>query len=162
MTDIRKLLNQAITAHIQGDAEATKQAFKQVVEQKARNMVAESQQEADYVIELDDAVEYQGQAYGAVAYVDITHYSAATQGNYSPVAGDPSEYYGDDEELEFRVVRVDLSDEDGNVTTITGPEADNVIQDQHALNYIEQHIHDQIERQKEQSQADDWDRNDNW
>lgn len=43
----------------------------------------------------------------------ITHYSPATTGNYSPIASDPSEYYGDDEELEFEITHLSWLDWEG-------------------------------------------------
>lgn len=135
MTDIRKLLNQAITSHIRGDADATKTAFKQVVQQKAKSLVAESvfsshQGDNTYgpfpiTLEDGDVEGVQAGQYDIMVTAEMDVQGRYTQGNFSSRAADPDEYYGEEPDFELRIEAIEIypTDDDKLITTVTGPQA---------------------------------------
>lgn len=157
--DIKQLLKQAIDAKIGGDTQGFTEAMKQVMAAKVGRMVSEmSDQFADGVPQEEDGeyqyhleeYDYNGTLVDAHLNINIGHYQAATQGNYSPVASDPSEYHGDPEELEWYVVSADLIMEDGTEKHLSGDEAANL-----TFNAHEQERIDDFLLNKMQSDADD-------
>lgn len=157
--DIKQLLKTAIDAKIGGDVTAFNEAMKQVMAAKVGSMVAEMndqfagqapQEEAgDYQYHLEE-YDFNGTLVDAHLNINIGHYQAATQGNYSPVASDPSTFHGDPEELEWYVVSADLIMEDGTEQHLTGDEAANL-----TFNAQEQDRIDQFLLDKMKADADD-------
>lgn len=127
--DIKTLLKTAIDAKIGGDQTGFQEAMKHVVAAKVTAMVSETNQmgqvateDGEYQVHLEE-YDYNGTLVDALLEINIGHYQAPTQGNYSPRASDPSEYYGDDEEIEWHVVSAKLIMEDGTEQVFSGPEA---------------------------------------
>lgn len=128
----KDLIKQALDAQIAGDKAGFAAAMKQVVSTKTSKMVSEMagsedgapapQEEGEYIVHLE-SYDYNGTDVSADLGVNIGHYQAATQGNYSQRASDPSEYYGDDEEVEWNVVSATLTYDDGHEEKLFGEEA---------------------------------------
>lgn len=157
--DIKQLLKQAIDAKIGGDAQGFNEAMKQVMAAKVGRMVSEmsdqfadgapQEEDGEYQYHLEE-YDYNGTLVDAHLNINIGHYQAATQGNFSPVAPDPSTYHGDPEELEWYVVSADLIMEDGTEKHLSGDEAANL-----TFNAQEQDRIDSFLLDKMQSNADD-------
>lgn len=131
--DIKQLLKTAIDAKIGGDQKGFNEAMKQVMAAKVGSILAEDgepgfegqapqEEEGEYFFNLEE-YDYNGTLVDAGLSINIGHYQAPTQGNYSPVASDPSEYHGDPEEIEWYVVSANLVMEDGTEQRISGEEA---------------------------------------
>lgn len=128
--DIKQLLKTAIDAKIGGDQKGFAEAMKQVVAAKVGQIVAEqddmgqapAQEEGEYFFNLEE-YDYNGTLVDAGLSINIGHYQAPTQGNYSPTAPDPSTYHGDPEEIEWYVVSANMIMEDGTEQLVTGEEA---------------------------------------
>ena len=83
---------------------------------------ANQEAEGEYFFNLEE-YDYNGTLVDAGLSLNIGHYQAPTQGNFSPTASDPSEYHGDPEEVEWYVVSAKLIMEDGTEQFMAGEEA---------------------------------------
>lgn len=131
--DIKQLLKTAIDAKIGGDQKGFNEAMKQVMAAKVGSILAEEgepgmegqapqEEEGEHYVHLEE-YDYNGTLVDAGLSINIGHYQAPTQGNYSPTAPDPSTYHGDPEEIEWYVVSANLIMEDGTENKLVGQEA---------------------------------------
>lgn len=129
---IKTLLAKAVDAQIAGNTQAVEEALKQAFAQRTKSILGENYRKPSAMeMEVEEVTAIlNGEEYLGNAVVNIHTFHKATRGNFSPVAGDPSEFYGDPEELEFDVVSLQLYDEDGNpLPLIFGKEAEDLIPD---------------------------------
>lgn len=156
--NVKKLLGQAIEAHIAGDTAAASQAIRTAVTNKAKQMIGESERklgkygeqlprEMDSHEFLIPEVEFQlnGETYLGSAIVAVRSYIKPTAGNHSPVAPDPSTYFGDEEELEWDVVEIfNYCDEDGNFLPVLTDADAHAVFSERELDRLENQLLDMI------------------
>lgn len=164
--DIKQLLKQAIDAKISGDQKGFQEAMKQVVSTKVGDILAEHQDESylqcskeDCVgpieVEIDDnqVPGLEAGIYQAYVDGDVAHFGRRTQGNFSPVAGDPDEYYGEEPDSELSMSTVyffNYEDDSAEpLAAINGQEAQRILSPEQM---------DEIQRRLTDKQASDDDR----
>lgn len=146
--DIKQLLKTAIDAKIGGDQKGFQEAMKQVMASKVGSILAEGipsevnqapQEEGEYYVHLEE-YDYNGTLVDAGLNINIGHYQAPTQGNFSPTAPDPSTYHGDPEELEWYVVSANLIMEDGTEQYVGGEEAAALTFNEREQDYVDNYL----------------------
>lgn len=160
--DIKQLLKTAIDAKIGGDTKGFTEAMKQVMSAKVSSMIAEQGEfgepadEGEYNVVLEE-YDYEGTLVDAHLGINIGHYQAPTRGNFSSQAQDPSEYYGDPEELEWYVVSASLIMEDGQELRLVGEQAAALTFNEREQERIDEDLKRQMGAQRDDEMTDRFD-----
>lgn len=143
--DIKQLLKTAIDAKISGDQDGFTEAMKQVMSAKVGSMIAEQQDDEPYLqcnkedcvgpieVEIEDnqVPGLEAGIYQVYVDGDVSHFGRSTQGNYSPTASDPDEYYGEEPESELSMSTVYFfsfeNDSNEPLSAINGEEAQRIL-----------------------------------
>lgn len=159
--NVKDLFKQAVDAKINGDNKKFTETMKQVMASKVSKMVSEMSYDSSFAEDDERGgdvyvhvgeYEYNGELVDLGIDLNIANYQAATQGNYSPQASDPSEFHGDDEELEWQIVSANLVYEDGRQETLRGEEANNLDFTDEQVEKIDASALEQLKFQRENDQ----------